>query len=67
VPAAEALLRGGVPERALFDQVAGRMLEGAVGLGDNDFKIELARRAIVRALEQAASGRPQSHTDKRIA
>jgi xanthine dehydrogenase YagS FAD-binding subunit len=67
VPEAEALLRGGVPDRALFDQVAARMLEGAVGLGDNDFKIELARRAIVRALEQAASGRPQSQTDKRIA
>jgi xanthine dehydrogenase YagS FAD-binding subunit len=67
VPDAEALLRGGVPERALFEQVAARMLEGAVGLGDNDFKIELARRAIVRALGQAASGRPQSQTDKRIA
>jgi xanthine dehydrogenase YagS FAD-binding subunit len=67
VPEAEALLRGGAPERALFDQVAARMLEGAVGLGDNDFKIELARRAIVRALGQAASGRPQSQTDKRIA
>lgn len=67
VPEAEALLCGSVPDRALFGQVAARLLEGAVGLGDNDFKIELARRAIVRALEQAASGRPQSHTDKRIA
>jgi xanthine dehydrogenase YagS FAD-binding subunit len=67
VPEAEALLRGGAPDRVLFGQVAARMLEGAVGLGGNDFKIELARRAIVRALEQAASGRPQSHTDKRIA
>jgi xanthine dehydrogenase YagS FAD-binding subunit len=64
---AEALLRGGMPERTLLDLVAARLLEGAVGLGGNDFKIELARRAIVRALEQAASGRPQSHTDKRIA
>jgi xanthine dehydrogenase YagS FAD-binding subunit len=67
VPEAEALLRGSVPERALFGQVAARMLKGAVGLGDNDFKVELAQRAIVRALEQAASGRPQSHSDKRIA
>ena len=33
----------------------------------NDFKIELARRAIVRALTQAAAGTPQSQTDKRIA
>lgn len=64
---AEALLQGGMPERALFEQVAARLLDGAAGLGDNDFKIELARRAIVRALDQAASGRPQSHTDKRIA
>ena len=64
---AEALLRANAPDRALFEQVAARMLDGAVGLGDNDFKIELARRAIVRALEQAASGRPQSHTDKRLA
>lgn len=67
VPDAEALLRGGVPDRALFEQVAARMLDDAVGLGDNDFKIELARRAIVRALGQAASGRPQSQADKRIA
>lgn len=67
VPEAEALLRGGTPDRTLFDRVAVRMLEGAVGLGDNDFKIELARRAVVRALEQAANGRPQSQTDKRIA
>jgi xanthine dehydrogenase YagS FAD-binding subunit len=67
VPDAEALLRGGAPERALFEQVAERMLEGAVGLGDNDFKIALAHRAIVRALEQALIRRPQSQTDKRIA
>lgn len=67
VPEAEALLRAGVPACALFERVAARMLQGAVGLGDNDFKIELARRAIVRALDQAARGRPQSQADKRIA
>ena len=38
----------------------------AQGYGDNDFKIELARRVIVRALSQAAAGTPQSQTDKRI-
>ena len=35
--------------------------------GGNDFKIELAQRAIVRALKQAADGTPQSQTDKRVA
>ncbi len=38
----------------------------ARGFGHNDFKIELARRAIVRALTQAARGTPQSQADKRI-
>ena len=67
VPAAEALLSGAAPSDALFRQVAERITEGAAGQGANDFKIELARRAIVRALRQAVAGRPQSHTDKRIA
>lgn len=67
VAPAEALLLGNAPSADLFDAVAQRMLEGAVGQGANDFKIELARRAIVRALGQAASGRPQSQIDKRIA
>ncbi|MGA8695820.1 MAG: xanthine dehydrogenase family protein subunit M, partial [Xanthobacteraceae bacterium] len=38
----------------------------ARSFGHNDFKIELARRAIVRALSQAASATPQSQTDKRV-
>lgn len=67
VPAAEAMLNGAAPSEALFRQVAERITEGAVGQGGNDFKIELARRAITRALKQAAAGRPQSQTDKRIA
>jgi xanthine dehydrogenase YagS FAD-binding subunit len=67
VPAAEAMLTGAAPSRDLFRQVADRILDGAVGQGANDFKIELARRAIVRALRQAADGRPQSQSDKRIA
>ncbi|MBL7590087.1 xanthine dehydrogenase family protein subunit M, partial [Escherichia coli] len=33
---------------------------------ENGFKIDLARRAIVRGLEQAAAGTPQSLSDKRI-
>ncbi|OEZ63851.1 MULTISPECIES: xanthine dehydrogenase family protein subunit M [unclassified Duganella] len=67
VPAAEALLAGAAPSDSLFRQVAERITEGAAGQGANDFKIELARRAIVRALRQAVAGRPQSQTDKRIA
>ena len=67
VPAAEDLLRGRAPERAAFERVADALLEGARGQGQNDFKVPLARRAIVRALEQAAAGTPQSQTDKRIA
>jgi xanthine dehydrogenase YagS FAD-binding subunit len=67
VPAAEDMLNSAAPSETLFRQVAERITEGAVGQGGNDFKIELARRAITRALKQAAAGRPQSQTDKRIA
>ena len=64
---AEALLNGQAASPELFHQAAVRILDGAVGQGTNDFKIELARRAIARALAQAVAGKPQSHTDKRIA
>ena len=67
VSAAEDMLNGAAPSESLFRQVAERLTEGAVGQGGNDFKIELAQRAITRALKQAAAGRPQSQTDKRIA
>ena len=36
------------------------LLQGAEGFTHNSFKIELARRAIVRTLEQAAAGTPQA-------
>ena len=49
-----------------FDTAARALLAGAVGQGDNSFKIGLAHKAIVRALNQAAAGTPQSQTDKRI-
>ena len=65
-PEAEAMLRGQAPDRAVFEQAAAHVLRGAKGYSHNAFKIELARRAIVRALEQAAVGTPQSQTDKRI-
>jgi xanthine dehydrogenase YagS FAD-binding subunit len=67
VPEAEALLEGEAPGRDVFAVVADRLLQGAVGQGENDFKIELGRRAVIRALEQAAAATPQSIPDKRIA
>jgi len=66
VPEAEALLRGSAPGREAFAAAADRVLQGAVGLEHNAFKIDLARRAVIRALSQAAAGTPQSQTDKRI-
>ena len=66
-PGAEALAQGKPPSPQVFEAVAGAILHGAVGQGDNDFKIPLARKALLRALAQAAAGTPQSQTDKRIA
>ena len=63
---AEQELEGRAPDVAVFKAAADRILRHAQGYGDNDFKIELARRVIVRALSQAAAGSPQSQTDKRI-
>lgn len=67
VPEAEALLTGATPSDAIFAKAADRLLAGASGQGGNDFKIELGRRAIVRALRQAAAKTPQSQNDKRVA
>ncbi|MBX9741776.1 MAG: xanthine dehydrogenase family protein subunit M, partial [Beijerinckiaceae bacterium] len=67
VPTAEALLKGKRPDGQILADVADAILLGAKGQGANNFKIDLARRAIVRALAQAAAGTPQSQTDKRIA
>ena len=64
--AAEAMLRGQAPDAGSFKAVADKVLEGARGYAGNGFKIELARRAVVRALQQAAAGTPQSQIDKRI-
>ncbi|AYV48580.1 FAD-binding molybdopterin dehydrogenase [Caulobacter flavus] len=62
----EASLVGKIPDRASFQAAADQILAGAVGQGHNDFKIDLARRAIVRALAQAAAGTPQSQSVKRV-
>jgi len=64
--AAEAALRGQAADAGAFAKAADILLNGAKGFGHNDFKIELARRAIVRTLDQAARGMPQSISDKRI-
>jgi xanthine dehydrogenase YagS FAD-binding subunit len=63
---AEDMLRGKPADEASFKPVADHILRDARGFGHNDFKIDLARRAIVRALSQAAAGTPQTQTDKRI-
>jgi xanthine dehydrogenase YagS FAD-binding subunit len=63
---AEAQLNGAPATRETFLQAVGTVLRGARGFGHNDFKIELARRGIMRALAQAARGTPQSQADKRI-
>jgi xanthine dehydrogenase YagS FAD-binding subunit len=50
---AEKLLKGQGASLENFKDAAEELLRDAQGFGDNDFKIELARRAIVRALNQA--------------
>jgi xanthine dehydrogenase YagS FAD-binding subunit len=65
--AAEAALAGRPPGEAAFAHAADMVLSGAKGYAHNTFKIDLARRAIVRALTQAASGTPQSQSSKKIA
>jgi xanthine dehydrogenase YagS FAD-binding subunit len=64
---AEALLAGAPPTRESFQRAADALLRDARGFGHNDFKIELARRGIVRTLTQAARSTPQSQSDKRVA
>ncbi len=65
-PAAEAALSGKTADHATFEHAADLLLRGAKGFAHNGFKIDLARRAIVRALTQAAHGTPQSQSDKKI-
>ena len=63
---AEAQLNGAPATRETFARSADTLVRGARGFGHNDFKVELARRAIIRALTQAAQGTPQSQIDKRV-
>jgi len=61
---AEQGLRGKVPDQSAFSSCADAILHEAKGCGQNNFKIELARRTIIRALRQAAAGTPQDQADK---
>jgi xanthine dehydrogenase YagS FAD-binding subunit len=65
-PAAEAALRGQAPNAANFKVAADILLRDAKGYPYNTFKIDLAHRALVRALTQAAQGTPQSQSNKKI-
>ncbi len=64
--AAEAVLHGQPANQATFSGAADLLLRGAKGYGHNAFKIDLARRAIIRSLTQAARATPQSQSSKRI-
>jgi xanthine dehydrogenase YagS FAD-binding subunit len=56
---AEAVLAGARAEPASFQRAADAALAEAKPSGDNAFKIELARRIIVRAFTLAATGTPE--------
>jgi len=64
--AAEAALRGHAANHTTFRHAADLLLRDAKGFEHNTFKIDLARRAIMRTLTQAAQGTPQSQTHKKI-
>ena len=65
-PAAEAALREQPANEATFRRAADLLLRDAQGFEHNNFKIDLARRTIVRALTQAAQATPQSQSNKKI-
>jgi len=56
---AEQILAGGRADSALFRRTADAALAAAKPSGDNGFKIELARRIVVRTLTLAAAGTPK--------
>jgi xanthine dehydrogenase YagS FAD-binding subunit len=56
---AETILVGAKADNATFAQAAVAALAAAKPSGDNAFKIELARRIVVRALTLAAAGTPE--------
>jgi xanthine dehydrogenase YagS FAD-binding subunit len=66
-PEVELSLRDKIANETSFAGAAELLLRGARGYSHNAFKIELARRAIIRTLTQAARGTPQSQSNKKIA
>jgi xanthine dehydrogenase YagS FAD-binding subunit len=64
---AEAALRGQPANEQSFARAADLVLRDAKGFAHNTFKIDLARRTMIRALSQAARGTPQSQSSKKIA
>src|ERR1700743_3359273 len=64
--AAEAALKGQAPNETNFHRAADILLRDSKPFAPNAFKIDLARRGIVRALTQAAQATPQSQSDKKI-
>jgi xanthine dehydrogenase YagS FAD-binding subunit len=63
---AEAALNGQTASPEAFRRAADALLRDARGYAHNTFKIELARRATIRALNQAAHATPQSQSNKKI-
>jgi xanthine dehydrogenase YagS FAD-binding subunit len=63
---AEAALREQAAREDTFSRAADLLLRNAKGLSHNAFKIDLARRAVERALGQAARATPQSQSNKAI-
>jgi xanthine dehydrogenase YagS FAD-binding subunit len=64
---AERALSGQKADQRAFSRAADVLLRDAKGFGDNAFKIDLARRTVIRALKQASAGTPQSQSNKKIA
>jgi xanthine dehydrogenase YagS FAD-binding subunit len=64
--AVEAVMRGQPANRATFARAADLLPHNARGYAHNTFKIELAHRAIVRTLTQAAQATPQTQSNKKM-
>ncbi|MGA6928415.1 MAG: xanthine dehydrogenase family protein subunit M, partial [Pseudolabrys sp.] len=59
-------LRGQPAKSDAFARAAEILLRDAKGFAHNAFKIDLARRAILRTLAQAANATPQIQSSKKI-
>ena len=60
------MLHGQAADEKSFAKAADVLLQNARPQTHNALKVELARRAIVRTLTQAARGTPQSQSNKHI-